>query len=437
MPVYDFIHDLQWEDLPETTQREGIRVLLDTLGAAIVGRSTKISQVMHDHAVANHSGKGGFLWFDGREVSPLGAALANGMTVNAIGIYGGHPLAKGTVSSTALAALLAILPENITGKELLTRWVLGLEVALRAGVALHSQVNGTHTACTWNVLGATAIAARQMGLTALQTKHALGIAEYTAPVAPIHRTTAYPSMLRTGAGWAAMAGIEAALLAKQNFEGGPALSVEGKEVASIWADAGQYWHLSKYYYKPYTVCRWMQASMDAALALRGNVLENLKDIKHIRVHSFAVATNKMAIAFPQNMEEAQFNLQFGVAALLVYGALGKPATFEAAFKNADVIRLFANIETLEDEKFTAIYPAQRLARVSIEMQDGRVYRSGNVEEKWAASAPPSDEALSAKFRVLTQGELSEKRLTDLEKMVWDGAGLPQVNDMLQLIIQPK
>jgi len=76
MNVGAFVHELRWEDLPESVRSQARRCLLDTLGAAIGGRRTELSRIIHDYAAAAHGGAQ--LWLDGREVSPPGAALAKG-----------------------------------------------------------------------------------------------------------------------------------------------------------------------------------------------------------------------------------------------------------------------------------------------------------------------------------------------------------------------
>jgi|JFJP01.1.fsa_nt_gi Uncharacterized protein involved in propionate catabolism len=181
----------------------------------------------------------------------------------------------------------------------------------------------------------------------------------------------------------------------------------------------------------------MQASLDAVLAIRENIKEDLKHIKRIKVYSFAVATKEMTMDFPQNIEEAQFSLKFGVAAILFYGELGTTTTFEKAFKSDIVAHLYDCVQPIEEQKFTSIYPNQRLARVIIETDSGMTYDSGDIEEKWAATEPPTDEEVKEKFHALTKDELPENRSTNLEEMVWNCASLPDVIGFLQLINQPK
>jgi 2-methylcitrate dehydratase PrpD len=437
MQVIDFIHQLKLQDIPQSIQREGIRSLLDTLGAAIIGKSTQLSHIVNEYVVDTYDGKGAFLWLDGREVSLPAAAFANGMTTDAMGIYGGHPLARGTAGATLLATLLATIPSTVTGEELLTSWIIGFEIAFRAGIALNKRDSSrSHTACTWNAIGSAAIASRLLKLTPAQTRHALGIAEYTAPTAPIARTVAHPTMLRTGAGWAAKEAVTAVLLAQQGFTGAPALNIEEQQVTHIWNDLGQHWQLAKYYYKPYTVCRWMQASLDAILALRENIKEDLESIKQIQVYSFAVATKEMSMGFPQNTEEAQFSLKFGVAAMLVYGELGATITFENAFKDELVAHLYNCVEPIEEPQFTEIYPRRRLARVIITTDTGMTYESGEIEEKWAATEPPTDEEIKEKFFALAKDSLPEKRSFALQEMVWNCVDISDISNLLQLINQP-
>ena len=76
MTLFDFIHALTWADIPSEARHFAKLCLMDTLGAGLSGRSTKLSQIVHDFAAAAFGGKGAHLWQDGREVSPVGAALA-------------------------------------------------------------------------------------------------------------------------------------------------------------------------------------------------------------------------------------------------------------------------------------------------------------------------------------------------------------------------
>ena len=116
-------------------------------------------------------------------------------------------------------------------------------------------------------MGCAAVTARRLGLNEDQTRHALGIAEYHGPRLPMMRGVDYPTMVKDGSGWGAMAGVSAGLMAGSGFTGAPALTVEGADVAGIWADLGDRWLITEQYFKPYAVCRWAQPAIAGALAL--------------------------------------------------------------------------------------------------------------------------------------------------------------------------
>ena len=105
--VISFIHETRWNDLPEDVRRQARRCLLDTLGAGVSASRTKLSKIIHDFSAVSFGGRGAYLWLDGREVSPAGAALANGMTIDSLDIHDGHPLAKGHAGAAIVPATLA------------------------------------------------------------------------------------------------------------------------------------------------------------------------------------------------------------------------------------------------------------------------------------------------------------------------------------------
>ena len=439
MDVIDFIHDVKWGDLPKVVRRQARRCLLDTVGAAIGGSRTKLSQIVRDFAAFAFGGHGAYLWLDGREVSPPGAALANGMTIDALDIHDGHPLAKGHAGAAIVPATLATIPLKksipVTGAEMLTTLVIGYEVALRAGIALHATACDYHTSGAWNALGSAAAAARRLGLDSEKTRHALGTAEYHGPRSPMMRCIDHPTMLKDGSGWGAMAGISAAYLAKDAFTGAPALTMETEEVKEYWGDLGKDWLITGQYFKPHAVCRWAQPAIEGALMLLQTHRLTPDNIDRIEVHTFHEAV-RLSSRHPQSTEQAQYSLPFPLAAALVHGHLGAPELGEPALTDSKILHLSDRIALIEDDQFSLRFPAQRFARVFLETKDGKRYDSGEVEARWDADNPPSDKELKDKFRRLVQEVLPYDRAAELETMIWQCADLPDASYLLDLILAP-
>lgn len=439
MDVINFVHETEWKDLPEDVRRQARRCLLDTLGAGIGGSRTRLSQIIHDFAASVFGGQGAYLWLDGREVSPPGAALANGMTIDSLDIHDGHPLAKGHAGAAIVPTVLATIPlthsVEVSGAEMLTAMVIGYEVALRSGIALHATACDYHTSGAWNALGSAAVAARRLGLNSEKTRHALGIAEYHGPRSQMMRCIDHPTMLKDGSGWGAMAGISAAYLAKDAFTGAPALTMETEEVKPYWDDLGKDWLISGQYFKPHAVCRWAQPAIEAALMLQRTHRLTPDNIDRIEVHTFHEAV-RLSSRHPQSTEQAQYSLPFPLAAALVHGHLGAPELGEPALTDSKILQLSDRIELIEDDQFSSRFPAQRFARVFLDTQDGKRYDSGEVEARWDADNPPSDEVLKDKFRRLVQEVLPYDRAAELETMIWQCPDLPDASYLLDLILAP-
>lgn len=436
-PTVSFIHDLRWTDLPDPVQNQTRRCLLDTIGAGISGSATPLARIIRDFAASTHGGRGAFLWCDGREVSPPGAALANGMTIDAIDIHDGHPLVKGHAGAAVVPAALALLPwkpaQPLCGTDLLMNLVVGYEIALRAGMALHASVSDYHTSGAWNALGCAAGAARRLGLTAAQTGHALGIAEYHGPRSQMMRCIDYPTMVKDGSGWGAMAGVGAALLASDGFTGAPALTVEAGDQAPIWSNLGQKWHIEAQYFKPHAVCRWAQPAIQGAL-----VLKQRHDIRHeavcaVRVHTFHEAT-RLNHRQPHSTEEAQYSLTFPLALALIHGKIEVSDLIADHLNDPMVVGLSQSIALIEDKSYSEAFPRRRFARVEIETRDGKCYDSGKIEAPWDAANPPTDMDLRLKFRDLALKILPERSAADLEDAIWNCDQLPDAGVIFDQLV---
>ncbi|MFC1881191.1 MmgE/PrpD family protein [Thermodesulfobacteriota bacterium] len=346
---------------------------------------------------------------------------------------------EGPAGAAIVPTVLATIPlthsVEVSGAEMLTAMVIGYEVALRSGIALHATACDYHTSGAWNALGSAAVAARRLGLNSEKTRHALGIAEYHGPRSQMMRCIDHPTMLKDGSGWGAMAGISAAYLAKDAFTGAPALTMETEEVKPYWDDLGKDWLISGQYFKPHAVCRWAQPAIEAALMLQRTHRLTPDNIDRIEVHTFHEAV-RLSSRHPQSTEQAQYSLPFPLAAALVHGHLGAPELGEPALTDSKILQLSDRIELIEDDQFSSRFPAQRFARVLLGTQDGKRYDSGEVEARWDADNPPSDEVLKDKFRRLVQEVLPYDRAAELETMIWQCPDLPDASYLLDLILAP-
>jgi len=401
MTSLDFIHDTTFDSLPSAAIHEAVRCFIDTLGVAVGGSQTKLSQIIHAHAARQFGGDDSTLWQDGRKVSAVGAALANGMTIDALDAHDGHKLTKGHVGCGVLPGLIAVMEaEGINdARELLTSIVIGYEIGTRAGISLHSSACDYHTSGAWIALATAALTSRQLGLTKTQTREAIGIAEYHGPRSQMMRCIDAPTMVKDGSGWGAMAGVSAGYLAQDGFTGAPAITMEDPALNRFWSDLGQNWYIEQQYIKLYPVCRWAQPAAEGAIALVREHGITTDQIVKIKVESFHEA--KRLNVIPTNTEQAQYSLPFSVAVALIYGTISVAHITNNGLTDKDVLNLSKLVEISETDEFNSAFPAQRFARVHLVLKSGKILSSEKTEAQGDPENKVSDTLIWDKFRTFT------------------------------------
>lgn len=431
MLALDFIHGLRLADIPESAIHQARRCLMDLVGVAASGRNTAYSRIAHEFALRQlgTSQTGARLMFDGRRASAAGAAFAGASTLDSFDAHDGHALTKGHAGVAVLPAILALADaenlfntQGLLADELLTLTVIGYEIATRAGIALHATASDYHTSGAWNALACAAIGARLLRLDRMQTRHAIGIAEYHGPRSQMMRCIAHPTMLKDGSGWGAFAGVSAAYLAQSGFTGAPALTLEAEDVKSLWDDLGTRWRIEEQYFKPYPVCRWAQPSIEAAEMLLTKMPIKPDEIESVDVETFAHAVS-LGTAHPASTEEAQYALGFPLAVYLVRRSIGAKDIEAEGLADPAVAAMLEHIVLKEDPALSAQFPAIRLARIRIRTKSGSVYLSETTAARGDPDHPLTDAELRTKFRGYT-AHLGTERSRAIENAAFllGGAG---------------
>jgi 2-methylcitrate dehydratase PrpD len=381
----EFIAGFRLGDLTAPA-RERLRLLLaDMAAVCAAGRPAPAVGIAADHAVDVHAGDDATLLADGRRAGVVGAAFANGVLANVLDFDDGHRLTKGHPGAVVIPGALALAQRlDATPAELLEAVVVGYEVSIRAGIALHDRDHSYHASGAWGAIGVAAAGARLLGLDPSATISALGLAEYHAPIAPIMRSCAEPKMTKDACAWGAALGVESALLAARGFTG-----VRGEFPDTQLDDLGDRWRLLELYIKGYPCCRWSQCAIVAALAATGGRTLAPGDVRRVSVRTFAAADG-LAKVIPETTEEAQYSLLWPVASALARGRFGV-AEVLGPFTDPAVRAMFERIELEVDPELTAAFPARRLTAVEIELESGERLAAGPLQ----AFGEPEDPELAA------------------------------------------
>lgn len=363
--VYRFVTGTRYADLPPPVQALARRCLLDLVGTAAAGLTTDLSRIIRNHAVRAFGAGAGApsarLLFDGRSASPLGAALAGGMTIDSFDAHDGHVLTKGHAGCAVLPGLLALADAAhgaLSGEAFLTALVIGYEVAIRAGIAQHATCPDYHTSGAWNALGVVAVAARLQKLDPSVFRHALGIAEYHGPRSQMMRCIDYPTMLKDGLAGARWWGSAPPILPPTDLRARLRWS-SSEPVRDLWSDLGRRWRMTEMYFKPYPICRWAQPAVEAALTLRRTHGVTPEAVAAVEVETFHEAV-RLDQHRPATTEEAQYSLPFPVAAAIVAGRLAPGDISGAALKDPAILAMSDRITLREADDLNARFPPSAL-----------------------------------------------------------------------------
>jgi 2-methylcitrate dehydratase PrpD len=370
--VAEFATQLRWSDLPEAVRTHLVWLMLDHAAVTVAGRPAPAAAIAADHAREAHGGDAATALLDGRRLSAPGAAWSNGVLANVLDYDDGHRITKGHPGAMVIPAALAAA--EATGADLRSMMeavAVGYEIAIRAGVRLHERESQYHASGAWGALGAAAAAGRLLGLDGARLEHAIGLAEYHAPIALIMRSVADPAMTKDATGWGALLGVTSAMLAGRGYTAlASTFLTDGPGM-----ELGARWDLLETYVKPYPCCRWTQPGIAAAVGLlRGGRID---DIDRVTIHTFEAAA-QLSERQPRSSEDMQYSLIWPVAVALVEGDFGVDGVL-ADFSNADVAAVAGRTEVRVDGSMTAAFPARRVTRVVVRLRSGEELDSGVVE----------------------------------------------------------
>ena len=416
--VLNYILETKWDKLPNNIQAQAKRCLMDTLGALIAGHNTPVAQLMQSFAKEQFKGNDATILVKGNKISASGAALVNGFANNALDIDDGYRGAKGHPGATVLPVILAAgeISSNVTGENFLTALVIGYELAIRAALIRHATYKTYHSSGSWGAIGGAAAAGKLLGLSREKLCHALGAAEYHAPIAPMMKCIELPGMGKDSIGWGCMVAMMSVMMADKGFTGIDPIFNDSPEAEWI-RSLGSTFEIMNLYFKPYCACRWAQPGVDGALKIMAENSLNPEDIKQIKVFTFqesaALSTN-----YPQNTEEAQYNIAFPIAAALLDGEVGPAQVLAPKIFEKDILQMMDKIQITAQDRFQKKFPAKAESEVEIMTTKKAVFSSGVMSARWDThSTLPTDLELKNKFLWLVSPVIGKTKAESLVSLI--------------------
>jgi 2-methylcitrate dehydratase PrpD len=315
--------------------------------------------------------------------------------------------------ATIFTAALAVAQDRgLSGRELLTGFVAGTEVALRIGHATkHSnEARGFHAPGTTGPFAAATAVGRLMNFDAVKMANALGVAgSCSSGLLEFAHAGNGAMVKRLHMGRAAESGILAASLAAEGFTG-PTSVLEGEagflrvfcnewDVAELTRDLGKTYLTLDIMIKRYACHITAHNPVEAILDLKSEHKFTAADVASIDIAGSARMAKTNNIPAPPDKMLAQYSIPFSVA-LALYRDPVDPRSFDdGVVHDRAILDMSSRIKM-------PIVPGQDrrnlTAAVTVRLKDGREFSRTVSSFKGTPERPLARPELKEKFMMLTK-----------------------------------
>ena len=418
-----------WTDIPPAVRREGVRTFVNWLGCS-VGGATHETVDKALAGLARFSGPAKASVLGRRErLDELSAALINGISSHVLDYDDTHLKTIIHPAGPVASALLAVAEgQDVTGADLLTALIIGIEVECRIGNSVYPEHydRGWHITGTTGVFGAAAAVGRLRGLDAKRMTWALGIAATQSS----GLREMFGTMCKSfHPGRAAQNGATAAFLAEAGFDSSErgieaprgfanVLSTK-QDYAEITEGLGTRWEAALNTYKPFACGIVIHPTIDGCRQICRAEAPKSDDIASVELRVHPLVLELTGKTEPRTGLEGKFSIYHAAAYALLHGD-GSPAAFtDQAVRDPDVVALRARVSATADP---SVHEAS--ANILLTLRDGRRIVRDVLHAVGSLEKPLSDDDISEKFRRQSGPVIGAQATARLLEMAWQLETLP-------------
>ncbi|MDH4209534.1 MAG: MmgE/PrpD family protein, partial [Anaerolineae bacterium] len=353
--IGEYVAGTEYTHLPAEAVATVKLHILDALGIALGAYSTGhplVRQLIELSAEAGGAGPATILG-DARKIASPDAALVNAVICNFLDSSDGHFMG-GHINDRLVPVALAIAEQvGATGSQFLTAVALGYEVYIHLAYDLFESVEPASVTLPYFValgsLAGVVPAAKLLRLDSERTAGAIGLA-CSLQIAGAQYVLSGGHEKDLSAGQEARRALFSALLAQRGILGSTDI-LEGERgfFGALGAepkgpgDLGRTYRITECYVKPYPACRYLHASIEAALnlvqehGLTGSEIEEVI----VTTNSSSASRNSYEIKSHVN---AIFSHAYQVAAVLYDGRVDWPIEWEHKVRQPAFVELMNRVQ---------------------------------------------------------------------------------------------
>jgi 2-methylcitrate dehydratase PrpD len=425
----EWVSTCRADRIPVEVKERALSHIIDTFAAMVAGSALDVPRLIA--ARLRRRGRTGASIICGMDfaLDCEDSALVNGISAHILDIDDQSYSLMGHPSAVVLPAVLAAAEEaEASGNELLTGFIVGVEVACKLGAALnpiHFQ-NGWHSTATVGAFGAAAACATIWGVSADVIASSFGLVPIMAGGLRANNGTEAKAYQ---VGQAAHGGIVASNLARAGLLASPDIleASDGFVQASNFGLIGiePILRLGDPFdlvspgimIKRYPACSAAGAVIDAAKELAGGGGFQIEAIERIECNVTPLAYRSLPHRIPATALQAKFSAPFCIAAAIIDGDVPPEVFSLENVHRADIRRLAEKVEISCDQSGDFAPPSgPEGATVTVFLNDGQSFQVTVAQPLGGPARPMSTTMLQAKFRAYTEPVLGQRYIALLEKL---------------------
>jgi len=410
----EYILNTSYADIPDDVKRYTKLCLFDWLGVTLGALNEEIAPILIA-CVEEMGGKNqATIIGKGIKTNVLFAALVNGSISHALD-YDDTIAGSFIHPSVCLAPAVMAVGEHlrVSGKELITAFAIGFEIASRLGAAAgvsHYQ-HGWHATSTMGCFGAAAGTAKLLNLKLAQIINAFGVAG--TQLSGLRE--AFGTMCKPfNAGKAAMDGVLSAYLAKRGFDSSKKI-FEGKygigrvfapkaDVNKLLDGLGTEYQITGVAFKRYASALATHSTIEAIKEIKKKERLTAQNVLKIDIQLGKLPLSVVDNKEPKRILEAKFSIYHCAALAFIEGSAGHHMFTKEKLKDPKLAAFRKKVKTELNPNFSRFE-----TKVRITTTDGSHFERYIPTPKGSPENPISFDEMKRKFKGLVYPVLSREK----------------------------
>jgi len=441
-----FVASTDYASLPPAVIARAKESFLDTLGITLAGAVEPGGRIISRYAGQTAGTPESSVIGGGIKVPARSAAAANGTLAHIVGFSDFSVPNVMHPSVAVLPAVWALGEARVaSGKLILLAHVLGVEVSCKIARVLTPDFTqrGFHPCAIVGTFGATAAAAKLLGLDANKTANAFGIAGVRAAGIKVSLGTMSKAY---AVGNAAEGGVAAAELGALGFTGATDVleghdgffqtfgaGVEAANLAGVLGNPYEF-ESPGITLKPYPACTRSHPAIDAALDIAARQLASVDAIESIDCEVAPSVLQVVKIAKPRNPMEAKFSLPFCIATALLDGEVVMETFTDERLHAPNVQRLMQKVRPRTEPSLSR--RGTFAATITVRMKDGGLVSASKDRTLWDqpdVENPEKRRQLFAKYESCAARTLTAEQIAETVSIVQALEKEPDIKRLMNIV----